>query len=911
MKKDSIATHKGAYSTIRAVMLVVAMITTTLWGITSFGIEKAQAAWQGTNNGTYDFGGPLTVSGVSGFKKSGDKFLVSNGFVNDPGTTSLWSEAQQASNTTGHFVLKAEGTTTNKFFTFKDFGFSSYDMGGGTGYQLSQLSVVLKDHNNQIIQTLNNSANVRITTTITQLSALLGASSSYSIPNVAIVEITWKFTDQLAPSNINLENITISDVSTGYNVVYNGNGQSSGVAPAPSNKDYIGTIITLSDKGTLVRDGYTFAGWNTKADGTGATYPANSAYTITSSDVTLYAKWEPSRYSVSYNGNGSQSGTVPTDSTTYLMGQTVNVAQPGTLAKAGYVFKGWNTSANGAGTAYAAGSTLTMGSANVTLYAQWELITFTLSYNGNGSDSGTVPTGGTHAPSAQVTVAQQGSLEKAGYSFEGWNTKADGTGTAYAAGSTLTMGSANVTLYAQWELITYTLSYNGNGSDSGTVPTGGAHVPSAQVTVALQGNLVKAGYSFEGWNTKADGTGTAYAAGSTLTMGSANVTLYAQWELITFTLSYNSNGSDSGTVPTGGAHAPSAQVTVAQQGSLVKAGYSFEGWNTKADGTGTAYAAGSTLTMGSANVTLYAQWELITYTLSYNGNTSDSGTVPTGGSFVPNAQVTVAQQGDLEKAGYTFEGWNTKADGTGDTYAAGSTLTMGSANVTLYAQWELITFTLSYNGNGSDSGTVPTGGAHAPSAQVTVAQQGSLEKAGYTFEGWNTKADGTGTAYAAGSTLTMGSANVTLYAQWELITYTLSYNGNTSDSGTVPTGGAYAPNAQVSVALQGDLEKAGHSFEGWNTKADGTGDAYAAGATLTMGSANVTLYAQWELITYAISYDGNGSDSGTVPTGGVYAPNAQVSVALQGDLEKAGHSFEGWNTKADGTGDAYAAGATL
>ncbi|RJE87689.1 hypothetical protein D3P07_15385 [Paenibacillus sp. 1011MAR3C5] len=911
MMKSSNRTHEGAHRTIRAVMLVVAMMATTLWGITSVAIDRAQAAWEGTGNGTYDFGGPLTSSDTLGFQKSGDKFLVSDGFVSDPGTTSLWSENQQEENTTGTFVLKAEGKTVNKYFTFKDFGISHVDNGDGTGRILTQLNVVLKDRNNQIIATLSNSGNVRINDSVSQLSTLLGSETSYTYENVTTLELTWKYADTVAPSNLNLENITVANISAGYGVVYDGNGQTSGTVPTASSKEFAGTSITLADKGTLIRDGYTFTGWNTKADGTGTTYPANSTYTIGSSDVTLYAKWEPNRYSVSYNGNGHQTGTVPSDSGTYLTGQTVTAALQGTLAKSGYVFTGWNTAVNGTGTSYASGQTFTMGSANVTLYAQWKLITYTLNYDGNTSDSGTVPTGGTYAPGAQATVAPQGNLVKAGYSFKVWNTKADGTGDAYAVGSTLTMGSANVTLYAQWELITYTLNYDGNTSDSGTVPTGGTYAPNAPVTVAPQGNLEKTGYSFESWNTKADGTGDAYAAGSSLTMGSANVTLYAQWELIKYTLNYDGNTSDSGTVPTGGTYAPNAPVTVAPQGSLEKAGYSFEGWNTKADGTGDAYAAGSTLTMGSANVTLYAQWELITYTLNYEGNTSDSGTVPTGGTYAPNAPVTVAPQGSLEKAGYSFEGWNTKADGTGDAYAAGSTLTMGSANVTLYAQWELITYTLNYDGNNSDSGTVPTGGTYAPNAPVTVAPQGSLEKAGYSFESWNTKADGTGDAYAAGSTLTMGSANVTLYAQWELITYTLNYDGNNDDSGTVPTGGTYAPNAPVTVAPQGSLEKAGYSFEGWNTKADGTGDAYAAGSTLTMGSANVTLYAQWELITYTLNYEGNTSDSGTVPTGGTYAPNAQVTVAPQGTLEKAGYSFEGWNTKADGTGDAYAVGSIL
>jgi len=77
-------------------------------------------------------------------------------------------------------------------------------------------------------------------------------------------------------------------------------------------------------------------------------------------------------------------------------------------------------------------------------------------------------------------------------------------------------------------------------------------------------------------------------------------------------------------------------------------------------------------------------------------------------------------------------------------------------------------YSVSYNANGATSGTVPVdSNNYAAGATVTVlGNTGGLAKTGYTFAGWNTKADGTGTSYAAGSIFTMGSANVTLYARW-------------------------------------------------------------------------------------------------------------------------------------------------
>jgi uncharacterized repeat protein (TIGR02543 family) len=82
------------------------------------------------------------------------------------------------------------------------------------------------------------------------------------------------------------------------------------------------------------------------------------------------------KYSVSYDGNAASGGTVPVDSTEYVSGSTAIVlGNSGSLAKTGYSFSGWNTQADAAGTGYAAGQSLTIGTANVTLYAQWTAAT--------------------------------------------------------------------------------------------------------------------------------------------------------------------------------------------------------------------------------------------------------------------------------------------------------------------------------------------------------------------------------------------------------------------------------------------------------------------------------------------------------------------------------------------------------
>ena len=249
-------------------------------------------------------------------------------------------------------------------------------------------------------------------------------------------------------------------------------------------------------------------------------------------NVVLYAQWTliPT-YTVTYSGNGSTGGSPPTDSNQYQQGQTVTVlGNSGSLSRTGYVFANWNTLANGSGTSYLMGNTFAMGTANVTLYAQWTP-TYTVTYDGSGNTGGSVPVDSNQYKQGQtVTVVGPGSLVKSGYAFKAWNTMANGTGTSYSTGNTFSMPAANLTLYAQW-IAVYTVTYNGNGNTGGSVPVDNNQYAQNQTVTVLgnTGNLVKSGYTFVGWNTAGNYGGTLYTGGNTFPMGTASLTLWAQW----------------------------------------------------------------------------------------------------------------------------------------------------------------------------------------------------------------------------------------------------------------------------------------------------------------------------------------------------------------------------------------------
>ncbi len=247
---------------------------------------------------------------------------------------------------------------------------------------------------------------------------------------------------------------------------------------------------------------------------------------------------------------------------------------------------------------------------------------------------------------------------------------------------------------------TYNVVYLGNGSTGGSPPADSTgHLSGSAVTIlGNNGNLVRTGYAFTGWNTAADGSGTSFAPGSTFTIGSSNQILYAQWAASTaYTIVYNGNGSTGGTVPVDGAsYASGAQITVlGNTGSLVKTGYTFAGWNTSASGTGAKYPAGATLA-ASANVTLYAMWTSqqgismsIGFDIAYSQLTFSSSSVQ-----VTKGNPVTFQTGNQTLAAGA-SGWRWLLDGvaiTGQTAAAlnlnTTTVSIGSHTLTVYTNWQ-------------------------------------------------------------------------------------------------------------------------------------------------------------------------------------------------------------------------------
>ena len=257
---------------------------------------------------------------------------------------------------------------------------------------------------------------------------------------------------------------------------------------------------------------------------------------------------------------------------------------------------------------------------------------FTVSFDANGGEGAMDPV--TVNADAEFTAPECTFTAPDGQEFDCW-TNADGTET-YPAGTSLGLLAGDTTLYAKWKDVEpapvthFTVSFDANGGAGEMAP---ADVDAdAEYTVPTSTFTAPSGKVFDSWNTAADGTGTKYMPQDAPAIHE-NMTLFAQWvaaPATKCTVTFDANGG-----------AGSMDVLTADLGTTVtlpastftREGYVFAGWNTAADGTGTAIVNGGQLTLGS-DATLYAQWKTAD-TKFINGiqnnltATTTAGTAPT------------------------------------------------------------------------------------------------------------------------------------------------------------------------------------------------------------------------------------------------------------------------------------------
>ena len=605
-----------------------------------------------------------------------------------------------------------------------------------------------------------------------------------------------------------------------YTITYTAGSGITGVTgiPAAGSATH-GSNYTVSSA-TPTRSGFKFDGWTSSAGGSVA---AGGTISNVTSNITLTAKWI-ARYTVSYNGNGHNSGTAPATVTVDSGGSTTAAANP--FTKTGSTFTGWNTAANGSGTSYAAGATISNITSNITLYAQWQGNP-TITFNANkptGAGAANVagtPSNTTVTYNTAYTLPTSTPTLK-GYTFAGW--KKDNAGTAISAGGSAGNITANTTFYAQWtEKTGYSVSFydafgqTGDGTQVGTTQSGKKWTDSITLPAAPS----KTGYTFAGWFLTKDGNGNGSAGQMSSAMAvrdiwalqsiadtTTSVKLYAKWtekDRVQVTLNLNGSGA-SYNGSTSNFTSPSllngSSWSIPNYANPTRVGYNFKGWADSASATSGSYNAGHTFTNLTASKTIYAVWAAAPVTFTFQGGHASavaSGSTTATANYGSN--LTTLGSGTYTLAGNNFSNWGyTNSSNATATVNASTAIPVANFKITwsgsseagtlagtatLTANWAPITYNISWNANGG----TPTTATNNVNADTPITLPSNPTYAGYTFKGWNTAQNGSGTTITAGGskvrdfwTLSPSGGTLTAYAQWEENKVIIRFYGDTHSS---------------------------------------------------------------------------------------------------------------------------------
>ena len=572
--------------------------------------------------------------------------------------------------------------------------------------------------------------------------------------------------------------------------------------------------------------------------------------------MTLYAVWQTHEtYTVSYDPNGGIGA--PVDVIAYFENDTVNVLFTDTLTRSGWTFLGWDTDRSARIPTYTTdGDSFQIGAVNVTLYAIWQqnASTYTVRYDANGGTG--IPTDeNAYLSGESVIVKFTPQPSRPDWTFLGWARSSTASTPEFTtARGTFQMGSGDVTLYAVWQKIQcFTVTYDANAGGELVIALPGAGSKTAGVDYTVSPTVpARSGYTFLGWSRTADGAA-EFAPGAPYTED-ADLTLYAVWERIAYTVSIDDGG------------VADVALTTNPNQNRFPGGTTVDFTVTALDpnvlGSLTVAVNGAVMQMTEASGVLTGSFVLerdsviavrsgaTTYTVAYDANGGDTPAQSETATYVTGTTLVLHDGAGFTKSGYHISGWNTASDGNGDAYALAQVLTSDLTAVpTLYAVWEAdpdargYSYTVSYDPNGG-TGTVKTQTLYQN--ELTTPLLGSADvsdfaKDGYTLIGWTTVPGGAVVSYALGSTLQAPLASagqtVTLYAVWQLdeITVTLS---DPQQVCTVPS---------ISVRLGGSygalptLTKDGWTFNGWFNE---RGEKIESTTLVTNGAPH-TVYARW------------------------------------------------------------------
>ncbi|MBQ9016692.1 InlB B-repeat-containing protein, partial [Candidatus Saccharibacteria bacterium] len=377
-----------------------------------------------------------------------------------------------------------------------------------------------------------------------------------------------------------------------------------------------------------------YYGVNVSTAKTPGTYGGEVLYTVLMNDACL-------KYTLNFNGNSATTNTLTSQDLTFDSTIDLSTISDNTkIARTGYTLTGWKDQNNNeygtSGTADVNPSDLS----SVTLTAQWQINSNNVTVS-KGTNVTTTSGTGTYDYNSTVTISA--TAFSTGYHFSGWTVNSGGV-TLYSNSSMTTASTTSTPAYfkmpdndvkvtANAAANTYTISYNSNGTTSGSPATAsntGAY--GGNVTTSNVGTMVKTGYHLLGWSTSSTATTatcSANASCSVSTLASnagvtgtngATINLYAVWTPNTVTITYSANGGTGAASKTSETATYGTNITMPTKNTLAKSGYDFLGWSLSSTATSATWTAGQTNVAPTAinsslssstglSTTVYAIWQ--------------------------------------------------------------------------------------------------------------------------------------------------------------------------------------------------------------------------------------------------------------------------------------------------------------
>ncbi|MFR7590837.1 MAG: InlB B-repeat-containing protein [Longibaculum sp.] len=517
---------------------------------------------------------------------------------------------------------------------------------------------------------------------------------------------------------------------------------------------------------------------------------------VVTSNMTLYAKWKPVEYKISYDLDGGTNHSDNPSSYT-IESESITLKNP---SKEGYTFKGWKCDGNGDPVEEV---TISKGSTgDKTFTACWEIKHFTVTFNshdGTNVESQTIDYNG--------LIQQPNAPVKEHYIFDGWYTDEEYITQWDFSKDFVT---EDIELHAKWTPKNYNVIFTSFNEEYLN------QIVEYNKKITQPENPTKVGYEFVEWYKDSQLTKKWDFDKDVVT---SNMTLYAKWKPVEYKISYDLDGGTNHSDNPSSYTIESESITLKNPS---KEGYTFKGW--KCDDNGDSVEEVTIAKGSTGDKAFTANWKINQYTVTFN--TLEGTEIE---NQVINYNTKVTQPENPTKVGYEFVEWYKDSQLTKKWDFDKDVVT---SNVTLYAKWNLVNYTISYELNG---GTNHSDNPSQYTVESADIQLKAPTKTGYTFAGWtHGDKDELVTTIVKGST-----GDKTFKANWKINQYTVIFH---------TYGGTEIKNQVVDyntkVTQPENPTKAGYKFVGWYSD-----EAYKNQYDFDLAVVkNIELYAKYEEI---------------------------------------------------------------